>query len=252
MTKSESKYYENSASKAYDINFTISDGSTSKGYLLASYVSVNMNESLPPQKDSIASFEDFQNANIARLSEAIADKTPMEAIAYLNQVQEGFAFEIWERKEKSFAAELLKNQIKKTVESEKGKILPSYSPENLSGPKRPKKIKSETESTKDKTLQLFMKAGISQSDAEAMIAKSLKETFEKGLNKLSIPATETKYRKCPKCNGLNPMTLTECMICKTNIKECEYCSNFTTAKESKTCKVHDSKGNLISDMVEDN
>src|SRR5258705_13931669 len=40
-----------------------------------------------PEKDSIDSFEKFQQSNIMKLSEAIAGKSSQEAIDYLNSIQ---------------------------------------------------------------------------------------------------------------------------------------------------------------------
>lgn len=199
----------------------------------------------PTVIDKITSFAEFQNANIQRLSEAIEGKTPIQALEYLENVIEGFSFEIWERKEKSFAAEILKNQIRKTVDAEKHKILPDYNPSNLSKTSRPKKVKTSSEVSSDKTIALFQKMGISESDAAEMIKKTISQTYEKGLSKLSIPSNLDKptFRKCSKCSALNPVSMTECMICKTNLKECEYCSNVTKDKDSKTCSEHDKNGN---------
>lgn len=183
----------------------------------------------------ITSFADFQNANIARLSEAIEGKTPQEAIDYLNQVQERFAFEIWERKEKSWAAEHLKNEIKAKVEKRKGEILPSYQPEKLSGVKRSKKIKTESENTKDKTVALFTKMGISAADADAAIKKMMAETFQLASGKVSTPDTSKPLPvKCPKCNAFI-LAGNRCMICKTEVLECEVCgSKVSSLVDTKT------------------
>jgi len=189
-----------------------------------------------PAKDSIDSFEKFQQSNIMKLSEAIAGKSPQESIQYLNDVQEAFAFEIWERKEKSWSAELLKNQIKKSVDSEKTKILPSYDPSLLSKTSRPKKIKTSSEQSKDKTIAMFAKLGISPEDAQLAIKSMISQTYEMASAK-QLPKV-AEFKKCPKCSALNPSSLNECMICKTNIKECEYCKEFTSSKESKTCSEH--------------
>ena len=258
----KSKSYDNSASQSYELQFKIADKESTSNIFISSWESVmsestseqsndapvlepasNTNQDIKiPNKGSIDSFEAFQNANITRLSEAITGKSGPEAIEYLNGVQEAFAFEIWERKEKSWAAELLKNQIKKTVDAEKSKILPSYDPTLLSKVSKPRKIKTSSEATKDKTIALFMKSGISQADAEAMIAQTIKQTYEMGLGKISTPSPSTTFKKCLKCSALNPSNMNECMICKNNIKECEYCSSYTMDKDSKTCEAHKNEG----------
>lgn len=211
-----------------------------------SIVETNNTETQLPK---ITSFAEYQNSNIQRLSEAIEGKSGEEALKYLESVIETFSFEIWERKEKSFAAEILKNQIKKTVDTEKRKILPDYDPSLLSKTSRPKKIKTSSETSNDKTIALFMKMGISESDAQEMIKKSIAQTYEKGMSKLpsvSEPEIKAKFKKCWKCNGFNTPNMNECMLCKSNLRECEYCNSITTSKDSTTCKDHDSKGNVIS------
>lgn len=251
----KSKSYENSASQSYELIAKISDSQSVSNLFISCWESKSMDtkddapvidsaiqsnqDNKIPEKGSIDSFEAFQNANIQRLSEAIAGKSGQEAIEYLNGIQEAFAFEIWERKEKSWAAELLKNQIRKTVESEKSKILPSYSPELLSKTSKTRKsAKLDHKDAKDKTIALFMKSGISESDAMELIAKTIRQTYEMGLGKVSTPAPSTTFKKCVKCNALNPVGMNECMICKSNIKECEYCSSYTISKDDKTCEAH--------------
>lgn len=203
----------------------------------------NGSEIKPLEPKSISNFAEFQNANIARLSEAIAGKSSEEAIAYLNSVQEAFAFEIWERKEKSWAAETLKSQIKKSVETEKGKILPDYNPANLSKTTRTKKVKTSSEQSSDKTIAMFMKLGISEDDAKAAIAKTIADTFKMSSDKL-IPDVESKpkFNTCSKCKALNPLSMSECMICKGNLRVCEYCDSITMDKDSKTCEAHKNEG----------
>lgn len=200
------------------------------------------------QLPKITSFAEYQNANITRLNEAIEGKSAEESLKYLESIIETFSFEIWERKEKSFAAEVLKNQIKKTVDAEKHKILPDYDPTKLSKTSRPKKIKTSSETSTDKTIALFMKMGISESDATEMIKKSIAQTYEKGLSKLpsvTEPEIKAKFKKCWKCNGFNTPDMNECMLCKSNLRECEYCNSVTTSKDSKTCKDHDKDGNIV-------
>jgi ribosomal protein L40E len=201
-----------------------------------------VSEPIELKPKSISNFAEFQNANIARLSEAINGKSAEEAIAYLNSVQEAFAFEIWERKEKSWAAETLKSQIKKSVEAEKGKILPDYNPANLSKTTRTKKAKTSSEQNTDKTIALFMKLGISEDDAKAAIAKTIADTFKMSSDKV-IPDVESKpkFNTCSKCKALNPIGMNECMICKSNLRVCEYCDSITIDKDSKTCETHKSE-----------
>jgi len=217
----KSSYFESSASKSDDLTFKVVINGVEIHTHITSWIKVT-------DMTEIKSFEDFQNANIQRLSEAIAGKSSQEALEYLSGVIEGFAFEIWEKKEKSWAAEVLKNQIKKTVEVEKSRILPDYNPANLSKVSRKSKSKTGSEVKGDKTIALFGKLGISEADAADAIKKMLAQTFEMGLGKHSTPVS--KFKICTKCKAMNTESMTNCMVCSTSLEvtqptECEFCKN---------------------------
>lgn len=234
----------NSASNSDDLSLTVLVDKQPTAHL---FISGYMNMTNEIKADSIKTFADFQTANIQRLSEAIKDKTPQQALEYLNEIQEAFNYEIWLNKEKSWAAETLKGLIKKSVETEKHKILPEYNPANLSKVSRAKspKIKTVGKTKEDSSIALFKALGISEADAKIAIEEMRADSFKKGLANNNPKVEEPKYKECPKCSALNPLEFGDCMICGTNVRECEFCSNFTTSKDSKVCKGHDSKGNVI-------
>jgi hypothetical protein len=173
----------------------------------------------------ITTFAEFQTSNIKAFGDEIVGMSAEEALAHLQKITDRFDYEIWERKEKSWAAETLKNQIRKTVESEKRKILPDYDPKKLSAPSKTKH-KTEAEETKDKTIKMFQKMGISASDAESLIKKTLAQTYEIASAKLE-PA-KVSFKVCPKCKGYNPLANDKCMICKTALLTCEACPNVVS------------------------
>lgn len=182
--------------------------------------------------NSLKTFGDFQTANIERLSEAVKGMSKEEAIEYLEGVIRGFTFEIWERKEKSFAASVLQNQIKNQVEKEKRNILPEYNPANLS------KVTRKIKEGKDKNVAGLVKTlGISEFEAENLIKNMVSDTFKKGLGNSSVPI-ETSFKDCPKCKAFNRASSLECMICGGNLRVCDYCKEISTSKESGTCENH--------------
>jgi len=245
----KAKDYPNSASQSDDMSFALSiDGLIIAHYFITSWLAmgVNMSDEKPESDEhkKMRMFADFQNANIARLRDVIVGKTAEESLEYLQGVIESFSFEIWERKEKSYAAELLKQEIKKKIDAEKQKILPDYNPANLSKINRKakgaKKEPSERETKEEKLVKLFMSTGLSRSDAEDEMRKlvdtSLSQTYEKGLGNSSEPAKTEQHQMC-KCGALNFMKSDRCMICNTWLKECEFCKNVSEP-DSKTCAEH--------------
>jgi hypothetical protein len=215
VTNSKLVYYENSATKSDDSSFSIEiDGNEVVRVFVASYLAMGVDM----EANSIKSFADFQNANIARLRDAVMGKSGEEALAYLQEVIEGFAFEIWERKEKSWAAQVLINEIKKTVETEKQKILPEYNPANLSkATRRTKAIPTSAEEKKTKTVKMLEKLGISAADAEQAIKDMMAQTFQHGLGNTSTPATDT-FNKCKHCGAFNSKDMKNCMVCQETIE----------------------------------
>jgi hypothetical protein len=257
VTNIQFKDYNN-ASQADDLTFSLSiDGLAVAHYFISSWLSIeaNMSDKTEEQQKKISTFADFQNANISRLRDVIQGKTAEESLEYLQGVIESFSFEIWERKEKSYAAELLKNEIKKKIDVEKGKILPDYNPAALSKISRTAKAKKEPtvrETKEEKLIKLFMVSGLSRDEAEGEMRKlvdtSLSQTYEKGLGTSSEPAKTEEYQIC-KCGAFNFTKSDRCMVCNTWLVECEFCKNLSEV-DTKRCLEHKLEGKKVKEVNE--
>lgn len=254
-----SKDYNN-ASQADDLEFTLSiNGLAIAHYFISSWLAVGVNMDDTKSEDEqkqIKYFADFQNANIARLRDVIVGKTAEESLEYLQGIIESFSFEIWERKEKSYAAERLKNEIKKKIDIEKSKILPDYDPTALSKISRTAKAKKEPsvrETKEEKLIKLFMVSGLSRDEAEGEMRKlvdtSLSQTYEKGLGASSEPAKTEQYGICPECKAFNFTKADRCMVCNAWLVECEFCKNLSEV-DTKRCLEHKNEGKKVKEVNE--
>lgn len=251
VTNIQAKDYENSASQSDDLTFDLTiDGLIIAHYFITSWLSSGVCMENETEHKKISTFADFQNANIARLRDVIVGKSAEESLEYLQGVIESFTFEIWERKEKSYAAEILKNEIKKKIDIEKNKILPDYDPSALSKINRKGKAKKEPtvrESKEEKLIKLFMSTGLSRDDAETEMRKlvdtSLTQTYEKGLGVSSEPAKAEVFQMC-KCGALNFTKADRCMICNNWLVECEFCKNVSEP-DTKRCLEHKLEGKKV-------
>lgn len=257
ITNIQSKDYNN-ASQADDLTFSLSiEGLTIAHYFISSWLSIeaNMSDKTEDDRKKISTFAEFQNANIARLRDVIVGKSAEESLEYLQGVIESFSFEIWERKEKSYAAELLKNEIKKRIDVEKGKILPDYDPKALSKITRTAKAKKEPtvrETKEEKLIKLFMVSGLSRDDAESEMRKlvdtSLAQTYEKGLGSSSEPEKAEVFQTCA-CGAMNFTKSDRCMICNAWLVECEFCKNISEV-DTKRCLEHKLEGKKVKEVNE--